>query len=280
MPKTAGPKELRGWVEELSMPRHFYYESNANRWTALWLADRLREWGYEVAFHGESRNVIATPPGLRGPAVLVGAHYDSAPGCPGADDNASAVAAMLAVAEACAGEAVRPAVVFAGFNREEDGLIGSTEFVRETLPTLPWRVSDAHILEMVGFASDEPGSQRVPQGLPIKLPDTGDFLGLLANGKSARLLAAILAHARGALPEFPVLGLEARLGLERLLPVLQRSDHVPFWDKGIPAVMWTDTSEFRNPHYHLESDTPETLDYEFMHRVVHLLTHVILRDGD
>lgn len=267
--------ELRSWVEEISVPRHFHFESNANRRVALWLVERLRGWGYEVTFHGEARNVVAAPPGLHGPAVLVGAHYDSAPGCPGADDNASAVAALLAVAQAGAAGGALPRVAFVAFNREEDGLIGSTEFVRATLPTLPWQVSHAHILEMVGFALHEPGSQKIPEGLPIALPDTGNFLGLLANGTSARLLGEILAHARGALPDFPVLGLEVRLGLERFLPVLRRSDHVPFWEKGIPAVMWTDTSEFRNPHYHKPSDTPETLDYDFLRRVAQLLAHTV-----
>lgn len=103
-----------------------------------------------------------------------------------------------------------------------------------------------------------------------------DFLGLLANGNSVWLLEKILAHARGALPDFPVLGLEVRVGLERFLPVLRRSDHVPFWEKGIHAVMWTDTSEFRNPHYHQPSDTPDTLDYDFLRHIAQLLAHTVL----
>ena len=260
------------------MPRHFYFESNANRRTALWLVERFREWNYEVAFHGESRNVVAFQAGLNGPVTLVAAHYDSAPNCPGADDNASAVAAMLAAAQACAKmEPGRP-VAFVAFNREEDGLVGSGEFVRETLPALPWQVSEAHILEMVGYARHEKGSQRVPEGLPIALPDTADFLGLLANGISARAMKDVVAKARAVLPDLPVLGLEVRLGLERYLPVLRRSDHVPFWEKRIPAVMWTDTSEFRNPNYHRPTDTPDTLDYEFLRSVAQLLVAFLARE--
>ena len=205
--------------------------------------------------------------------MLVGAHYDGVTGCPGADDNASAVAAMLATALACGG---RVPVAFAAFNREEDGLVGSREFVTETLPSLPWSVRAAHIVEMVGFASDAPGSQRVPPGLPIRLPTVGDFLALLANGKSAPLLKRIIATARGTIADLPVFGLEVRLGLEKMLPVLQRSDHVPFWAAKIPAVMWTDTSEFRDPHYHLASDTPDTLDYDYLHRVASLLTACVI----
>jgi len=276
--RVASETELRGWVEALAVPRHFYFESNANRRTALWLAERFRERGYEVAFHGESRNVVAFPAGLSGPVTLVGAHYDSAPGCPGADDNASAVAALLAAAQACAAMESGRRVVFVAFNREEDGLVGSGEFVRETLPALPWQVNEAHILEMVGYARHEKGSQRVPEGLPISLPDTADFLGLLANGISARAMKDVLATARTVLPELPVLGLEVRLGLERYLPVLRRSDHVPFWAKRIPAVMWTDTAEFRNPHYHQPTDTPDTLNYEFLRRVVQLLVACLARE--
>jgi hypothetical protein len=276
LPDVASTAELRAWVEALAVPRHFFIESAANRRTALWIAERFRDWEFDVAFHGECRNVVATPVGLRGPAILIGAHYDSAPHCPGADDNASAVAAMLAVAQACATVSPRLPVAFAAFNREEDGLLGSTEFVGETLPALPWQVSHAHILEMVGYALHEAGSQRVPEGLPIKLPDTADFLGLLANGDSAALLREVLSQARGSLPDFPVLGLEVRLGLERFLPVLRRSDHVPFWQQRIPALMWTDTSEFRNPHYHQSTDTPDTLDYDFLRRTAQLLAGWVL----
>lgn len=267
-PEIPSPEQLRGWVEALSVPRHFYYESGENRRIALWIRDQLISAGYEVTFHGNTRNVLATPKGFRGKATLVGAHYDSVPGCPGADDNASAVAALLAVASSLKGQGD---VVFCAFNREEDGLLGSIEFVEETLPTLPWTVSAAHVIEMVGFASEVPNSQRVPEGLPISLPTVGNFLALLANGISADLMGRVIAVARGTLPELPVHGLEVRLGLERILPVLQRSDHAPFWKAGIPAVMWTDTAEFRNPHYHFESDTPETLDYGFLRKVATLI---------
>ena len=92
------------------------------------------------------------------------------------------------------------------------------------------------------------------------------------------MMDSILAQASTYLPEFKVVGLEVALGAERLFPVLARSDHVPFWECGIPAVMWTDTSEFRNPHYHLASDTPDTLDYDFLAQVTKLaLARVVSR---
>src|SRR4029077_375988 len=116
-----------------------------------------------------------------GPVTLVGAHYDSVGGCPGADDNASAAVAMLGCARACAGE---QHVAFVSFNREEDGLLGSQDFIQWLESARKLQVSRAHVLEMVGFASDEPGSQRIPGGLPVRIPDTGNFLGLLANKDS------------------------------------------------------------------------------------------------
>jgi Zn-dependent M28 family amino/carboxypeptidase len=208
--------------------------------------------------------------------LLVGAHYDSVSTTPGADDNASAVAAMLGCAKICSEMPSPPAIGFVAFNREEDGLAGSRDFVRQYLPAAGFTVSSAHILEMVGYASHQPGSQRLPEKLPIRVPDIGNFLALLANRDSGREADAVLSTARSYLPDFPVLSLKVSLGLERIFPVLARSDHAPFWDARIPATMWTDTSEFRNPNYHMPSDTPDTLDYTFLANVTKLLSaHVI-----
>ena len=158
-------------------------------------------------------------------------------------------------------------------------MLGSADFVEKFLPKAAFKVRAAHILEMVGFASYQNGSQRVPSGLPIKIPSVGDFLGLLANQTSGPALSAILKQARIYLPEFNVIGLEVAAGAEQVFPVLARSDHVPFWKQEIPAVMWTDTSEFRNPHYHLATDTPQTLDYGFLLLVTQLLIACAAGDG-
>jgi len=85
------------------------------------------------------------------------------------------------------------------------------------------------------------------------------------------LLKPILKCSKTYVPEFPVWGLKVFFGLEKKFSDLRRSDHAPFWDQKIAALMWTDTSEFRNPHYHQPSDTPETLDYEFLQKVTQLL---------
>ena len=134
---------------------------------------------------------------------------------------------------------------------------------------------------MVGFTSDRLNSQKIPAGLPVRIPRTGNFLGLLANDRSAGRMKDVLECAATYLPDFPTLGLRTLLGFEKYFPVLLRSDHAPFWRRNIPSVMWTDTSEFRNPHYHLDTDLPETLDYAFLRRVTQLLiatvTHAVPR---
>jgi Zn-dependent M28 family amino/carboxypeptidase len=266
-------------VEHLAVPRHYGAEPEQNQATANWLCGVFASLGFHVERQGEYANVLALPEKSFATVILVGAHYDSVPMCPGADDNGSAVAAMLGCAAACRRWCPVLPVVFVAFNREEDDLLGSRDFVESYLAKAAFRVRCAHVLEMVGYASSTPGSQRVPTGLPVKISSTGDFLGLLANGGSAAAMDFVLRHAGTYVPELPVTGLNVRFGLERYFPVLARSDHIPFWDQKIPAVMWTDTSEFRNPNYHRHTDTPDTLDYRFLRQVTQLLTACVVQQA-
>lgn len=214
-------------------------------------------------------NVLAGDP-LRARSLL-GAHYDSVPGTPGADDNASAVAVLLAVARVVG---PRAQVCYVAFNGEECDLAGSRAFVGRLGRN---RLEQVHVLEMVGYTSRAPGSQRNPIP-PTRVPTVGDFLGLVGTHRSRRILDRVLALASSS--AVPVQGLylpPVPLGVvRRLAPHVLRSDQAPFWEAGIPALMWTDTAEFRNPNYHRSSDTPETLDYEFMAGVAWLLIHVVL----
>jgi Zn-dependent M28 family amino/carboxypeptidase len=277
---TITSAQLREWVEKIAVPRHFTAEAEQNRATADWLCAVFGSMDLRVERQGAFANIVAVPERSLGEVILVGAHYDSVPMCPGADDNGSAVAAMLGCA--AASTLWRPVlpVVFVAFNREEDGLQGSRDFVKSYLPKAGFEVRAAHILEMVGYASSAPGSQRVPSGLPIQISDKGDFLGLLANGISTTWMNSALSHAGAYVPQLPVTGLNVKLGLEKFFPVLSRSDHAPFWEADIPAVMWTDTSEFRNRHYHRDSDTPETLDYRFLREVTQLLTATVITQAN
>jgi Zn-dependent M28 family amino/carboxypeptidase len=269
--REASSKNLRAFVEMLAFPRHYSRQKHANRRARDLLLKRVRAWGYTPSLQGRFDNiVIATHPPADGPFILLGAHYDTVPRTPGADDNASAVAVCLECARVIKKHNLGPAMIVF-FNREEDGLLGSSEFVDHLADQPEWNVREAHIFEMVGYRDRTPGSQAMPPGLPaLGARDVGDFLALLANRHSNRIAEGLLRLAACYIEDPPVAALNVYLGLERAFPHLNRSDHAPFWRAGIPSIMWTDTSEFRNPHYHLASDTPDTLDYDFMRAVARL----------
>ena len=269
--------ELVEAVVELAKPRHMFRQRAQNRRAAQYVASSLEERGYTVEIEGDLGNVVAMPRSDEDrPLILVGAHYDSVPGTPGADDNASGIAAMLACARALARLSPALPVGFVGWNGEEDGLLGSVEFVKRRRSAQGAPIAAVHVLEMVGYASREPGSQRMPVSVP-GAPDVGDFIGLIANQRSNHLVELAAKQAEALVPELPVVGLKVYLGIEGWLPVLHRSDHSPFWKAKIPAVLWTDTAEFRNPNYHRPTDTPETLDYGFMRRVTQLVIATVTR---
>lgn len=261
--------DLREVVERISFPRPTGTpENEAVRRSVIELFSDS-EVGHLSIKVDEAGNVVVGEP--RQAKILVGAHYDSIPGTPGADDNASGVSALIAAARAIGPQ---EKVCYVAFDGEECGFIGSRALVAGLGQLRPEQV---HILEMVGYASREPGSQRNPIPL-IQAPTVGDFLALVGTFGSRRLLDHVLATAachavpvQGLfLPDVPV----EMIG--RISHHLLRSDHAPFWRQEIPALMWTDTAEFRNPHYHLPTDTPESLDYEFLAEVTSLLVHAVL----
>ncbi|MEN0063919.1 MAG: M28 family peptidase [Myxococcota bacterium] len=267
--------EVARWLEEqvrwLSVPRHGVAESSANRRIADDIALAFQSYGYRTTHQGRFRNVLALPEGP-GPFTLVCAHYDTVPGTPGADDNASAVAVMLGLARQ------RPAqTAFVAFNREEDGMLGSTDFVEWLAEPGGPSFSAIHVLEMVGYTDPRPGSQRVPYPIPRMLVprDTGDFIAIVGIGAGWSLAGDVRRAAKGSMGVPPVLTLQAPLGLLGWAPDLGRSDHFPFIQARLPAVMWTDTAEFRTPHYHRPTDTPQTLDVTFMAEVLELLRQTV-----
>jgi peptidase M28-like protein len=284
--REVSPERLRGLVEMLAFPRHYAREKRANRRARDLLLKHARSLGYAPTLQSRYDNIVfATHPFEDGPFVLLGAHYDSVPGTPGADDNASAVSVCLECARLIRAHNIG-AAMFVLFNREEDGLLGSSEFVAHLADVPDRTVGEAHIFEMVGYRDRAPGTQRMPQGLPVLAGrNTGDFLALLANRSSNAIAEDLLGQAARYIPDTPVAALKVYLGLERAFEHLNRSDHAPFWQAGIPSLMWTDTSEFRNPHYHLASDTPDTLDYGFMADVTRLALarlgslHAVPSDG-
>lgn len=266
-------RRLELHVRALARPRHRVAQPLANQQTRERVCDLLSAWGYEVGLQGPYHNVVATPAGASGPLPAVCAHCDSVPCTPGADDNASALAVMLEVARLAAAAAAPLTVI--SFNAEEDNLAGSRDFVASRRAGKRMELSVAHVLEMVGFTATEQRLPPVPRWLLSSVPTTGDFIGVVANQRSIPYLRQVLEAARKHPHAPPMVGLKAYLGAERLLPDLGRSDHAPFWQAGIPSLMWTDTAEYRNPNYHGPTDTPDTLDYAFMVRVASLLYRTV-----
>ena len=219
----------------------------------------------EFSYMGERFvNCIARPrPFPSGPRLILGAHVDTVPGSPGADDNASGVAVLLEASRILAAAPLNIPVEFVAFTLEELGMVGSTHYV-ETLHRSRSPILGMLSLEMVGFTETE-GHQHYPWFLRGRFPPTGTYLGLGANRRSRRLLD-IVAAAMRTIPQLPIETLVLP-GTGWIVPEIRLSDHAPFWDRGYPALIVTDTSLFRNPHYHQPGDTVATLDVDFMTRV-------------
>lgn len=205
------------------------------------------------------------------PVFVLGAHLDSRTETPGADDNASAVAVLLETARILGEElsehdwdqsAVELELVV--FDLEEHGMLGGA-FHAETCKQQQRNLCGMVSLEMLGYCSHEPGSQKMPPELQGIYPDVANFIGVVGNQNSGSLIKHF-SQAFGTIVDLPSESLQVPdNGLP--VPPTRLSDHSPFWDAGYPALMITDTSFMRNPHYHLASDTPETLDQEFLRKV-------------
>jgi Zn-dependent M28 family amino/carboxypeptidase len=272
-------------VRRLSVVRHAEADPEALARAADYIAVELGATGLRVErqlFQWKGRefhNVVATRDGtdLSRPWVVVGAHFDSTPHTPGADDNASGVAAMLEIARLL--EAFVPAatVQYVGFNLEEIQQllppmyrIGSKAYVKWLTDQVA-QVEGAFVLEMVGFTGPR---QRVPAAVNLvkKIPKTGHFLAAVGDGNSAHLLAALERAAAGVI-ELVTLSVPLK-GF--VVPDTRRSDNARFWDVDYPALMVTDTADLRNPNYHKATDTPDTLNYEYMGKVVHTVATAVV----
>jgi hypothetical protein len=228
-------------------------------------------------------NLVAELPGAarRDEILIVGGHYDSAVGTPGANDNASGAAATLALARAFAARKPARTVRFAFFVNEEPPWfqtedMGSLRYARRCRERKE-NVVGMMSLETIGYYSDAKGSQKFDSCPPLRLiyPDTGDFVAFVADTKSAALTRRIVGSFRGG-TKFPAHG----CCLPDVIEGVGWSDHWSFWQAGYPAVMVTDTAPFRYPHYHAVEDTPDKLDYERLARVVAGLERVIVELAD
>ena len=223
------------------------------------------------------RNIVVDLYGgqRRDEIIVVGAHYDSVWMTPGADDNASAVAALLEIARALKNKKLSRTIRFIAFANEELPFYGTDEMGSRQAAKRSYDRNE-HIvgmfsLEMLGYYSDEPDSQRYPRPLSYFYPDKANFIAFVSNLVSRGWLAeSILAFRQRA--EFPSEGLAVP---EWLVPDIRRSDNAAFWEYGYPAIMITDTSNYRNRNYHNVGDVYHTLDYDRMARLVSGLTKML-----
>ena len=277
-------RRLRQHVEALAAaPRP--PGSRAHAAAREYIRTHLQSAGFAVAevahrdSDGDCINLLTAPlpddPKL--PLVIIGAHYDSTPDTPGADDNASAVAALLELAAwlkprlADAAQWATARLQLAAYDLEEYGYIGSTAHARSVAAPVRCMIS----LEMLGYTDKRPGGQKLPPQLAGLYPDVGDFIGVVGNESSRRWLEVVTAALK-AVDGLPVEAM-AVPGRGELMPETRLSDHRSFWDAGHPALMVTDTSFFRNPHYHEPTDTPTTLDYPFLANVTAGMAAAVLR---
>lgn len=249
---------------------------------AQYIHQRLEELAYPVvrqeyvAVGQQVANLVAQQPGSSRPdqIVVVGAHYDTVIGCPGADDNATGVAALLALAECLRQHQPTRTLRWVAFVNEEPPFfqtdtMGSLVYARQC------RNQGEHIvamlsLESLGYYSQESGSQHYPMPFGWMAPNRGNFIAFISNERSELLVRHVTAVFEQA-ESFPCGG----AALPEMVPGVSFSDHWAFWQQGYPAVMVTDTAMYRNPFYHTPEDTLEKIDWARLAWLVRGLAAVV-----
>jgi hypothetical protein len=244
---------------------------------------RIRRDSYEM--RGQPcHNIEAQIPADRPEIIVIGAHYDSVFGSPGANDNGSGSAAVLALARRFAARetegspprrTLNKTLRFVEFVNEEppyflSGEMGSLVYARRCKERGD-KISAMISLETIGYFSDAPYSQTYPSpGLGVFYPKVGNFIGFVSNVKSRALLRRVIALFREH-AKIPSEG----ASLPAFIPGVSWSDQWSFWQQGYPAIMVTDTAPFRYPYYHSSKDTPDKLDYDRFTLVVSGMEKVI-----
>ena len=222
------------------------------------------------------RNIDVDLPGTSKPheILVVGAHYDSVPGCPAANDNASGVAALLEIARGLHGQQSARTIRLVAFVNEEPPFF-QTEDMGSLVYARRCRQRNENVigmlsLETIGYYSDEKGSQQYPFPLNLFYPGTGNFIAFVGNLRSKDFVHDCVRSFREH-TSFPSEGAAP----PELTSELGWSDHWSFWQTGYPALMVTDTAPFRYSHYHRPTDTPDKLDYDRTARVTSGLLRTI-----
>ena len=216
---------------------------------------------YEIGRERCANLEITRPGAVRETEILLlGAHYDTVPGSPGANDNGSGIAALLEISRLFRDVEPEMSVRFVAFVNEEPPFFksrtqGSMIYARAAR----MRGDDIRLmaaLETIGFYSDKPGSQRYPPLFKLFYPSKGNFIGFVSDLRSRRLMRQLVGAFK-ANSDFPV----EHAATFRIVPGVSWSDHWSFWRQGYPAVMITDTAFYRYPYYHTQWDMPDRLAY-------------------
>ncbi len=273
---------LRQHIQALEGIRHRMAAPQALEKAAAYICAAFQDLNYPVALLPFSlddqlyHNLLATRPGTNYPDehVLVIAHFDSVAVTPGADDNASGIAAMLELARIFQAQTFQRTVHFAAVNLEErqiegasldeTGLFGSRALAAYARQN-DWQVKGAIVYDTIAYAGEDK-PQQFPPGLPIQAPASGNFIAVIGNQASAALVQGYAQAIQQYQIPLPLLPLVVPSKGEAL-PDTRRSDHAPFWDAGYTAILLTDTANFRNPHYHQPTDTLDTLNLDFAAQV-------------
>lgn len=257
-------------IGERSLERFDNHELAAN-----YIADSFRGYGLSVEEQAFSlgqrslRNIVCQiPAAVQGaPILIIGAHYDTVVGTPGADDNATGVAALLTLACWLKRSGIRPAftVRFVAFANEETYAyesMGSYVYAKACRAKQE-RLVGMLSLEMLGVYSSREGSQKYPWPFNLFYPTKANFVGFIGNYKGRQFVRRCveLFRKEGRIPS-------QGCAAPSWVPDVSRSDHYPFWIFGYPALMVTDTSNFRYPLYHTAEDSIDKLDFDKLTLVV------------
>jgi aminopeptidase YwaD len=294
-PKRAHDREAPITAESVlahieALPRERPVGSQGQRDTRHVLRERLEGWGLPVreqVFHWagspgvELVNLEVRLPGSghAPPVLIVGAHYDAVPGSPGADDNGSGTAVVLELARRLRVHVLPVELRLVFFDAEERGLVGSRAYAGSLSGDERSRILGMINLETVGYTDRRPGSQRMPPGARMLHDpgDVGDFIFVLGTVASAPLASVVALGLEAETSSLGRVEVFSRLpGAGWVMPDSRRSDHASFWDLGLPAVMLTDTANFRNPRYHRRGDRLETLDGPFLAAVARGVERAVL----
>ncbi len=261
-------ERLHQHLIQLVREREPYLTSGGHFFVQQYIREQWQQWGdvetHEFQHRGNKHDnlILNLPSQVSGKSspILIGAHYDAVPGSPGADDNASGVAVLLELAQAFSLHPPKSPVRLVAFDLEEYGMLGShayATYLKQIKQPLRLMLS----LEMLGYCDDSPNSQQYPPGLKYFYSDRANFIALIGNLSTIPDLVRLSRSIRQEGTACQWLPLP---NSGKIVPATRLSDHSPFWDQGYNAMMVTDTSFMRNPHYHHSSDALNTLNLDFL----------------